>query len=87
MSKQQVKTNSNKWDTRELGASLEHVGVVPVAEELAMDDALGLQLVSVRLQKTLIKDLKELAASEGLGYQPYLRQILTKHVRNQKKKL
>ncbi|MFA7336335.1 MAG: hypothetical protein WC028_06085 [Candidatus Obscuribacterales bacterium] len=79
-----AKPNSDKWETRELGNSLEHAKVVPAELELEMDDALGLQLVSVRLQKSLIKDLKALATKEGLGYQPYLRQILTKHVSSQK---
>ncbi len=53
--------------------------------ELSIDMTDG-DVISVRLQKTLIRDLKELAAGEGLDYQPYLRQILTKHVRNQKRK-
>jgi hypothetical protein len=62
-----------------------YVGVVPAEEELEIDDALGLQLVSIHLQKSLITDLKELVTQDGLGYQPYLRQVLTKHVRAQKK--
>jgi len=84
MTKEKLKTNTEKWENGQLGRSPEHVGIVSAEEELEIDDALGLQLVSVRLQKTLIKDLKELAVKEGLGYQPYLRQILTKHVRSQK---
>ncbi|MBN9395778.1 MAG: hypothetical protein J0H83_11085 [Candidatus Melainabacteria bacterium] len=78
------KAEANKWETGELGRSAEHVKVAPAELELDIDDALGLQLVSVRLQKKLIKDLKELAKKEGLGYQPYLRQILTNHVSNKK---
>ena len=77
---------TNIWETGELGQSAEHAKVVPADLELEMDDALGLQLVSVRLQKSLIKDLKELAVKEGLGYQPYLRQILTKHVSGKKQR-
>lgn len=45
-----------------------------------VDDSLGLQVITIRLQKTLIEDLKELARKEGLGYQPLMRQILTKAV-------
>jgi predicted DNA binding CopG/RHH family protein len=75
---------TNKWETGELGNSAAHAKAVPEELELEMDEALGLQLVSVRLQKSLIKDLKELAVKEGLGYQPYLRQILTKHVSSKK---
>ncbi len=84
MTNKKRKTNTEKWEARKLGASKDRVGVVPPEEELAIDETLGLQMVSVRLQKSLIKDLKELATREGLGYQPCLRQILTRHVRNQK---
>jgi hypothetical protein len=84
MTAEKLKSNTAKWEEGELGQSPGHMGVVPENEELEIDDALGLQLVSVRLQKTLMKDLKELAIKEGLGYQPYLRQVLTKHVQAQK---
>lgn len=69
---------TNKWETGELGNSVAHAKVVPEELELEMDEALGLQLVSVRLQKSLIKDLKELAVKEGLGWP------LTKHVSSKK---
>jgi predicted DNA binding CopG/RHH family protein len=37
--------------------------------------------VTMRLQKELVEQLKQLAKKEGLGYQPYIRQLLTRHVR------
>ncbi len=68
------------WESRELGASEKHVGRVSHAEAMAVDEALGLQVISIRLQKKLIGNLKILAKREGIGYQPFIRQILTRHV-------
>jgi uncharacterized protein (DUF4415 family) len=56
--------------------------VAPAKEQLdkSIDDALGLQPISIRLQKDLIENLKGLAQLNGLGYQPLIRQILTRWV-------
>jgi hypothetical protein len=45
-----------------------------------LDRRLGLQTISIRLQKSLIDNLKKLAEQDGIGYQPYVRQILTRYV-------
>jgi len=45
-------------------------------------DDLGLAPISLRLQKEVVAKLKVLAKQEGLGYQTYIRQILTRHVRD-----
>ncbi len=74
------KPDTEKWENRELGASAEHA--IPSSPETnkAVDDALGLQLISIRLQAELIEELKALAKEEGLGYQPLIRSVLTKYV-------
>jgi len=69
------------WDNRELGASEEHVRKASPDREKALDERLGLQTISIRLQKSLIDNLKRLAEEDGIGYQPYVRQILMRHVR------
>lgn len=78
-------TQENKpddvWDERELGASEKHARKVSAERENTLDDRLGLQSISIRLQKKLIDNLKKLAEADGIGYQPYVRQILTRHVR------
>ncbi len=48
-----------------------------------IQEALGLQPVTVRLQKELVEQLKVLAKKEGLGYQPLIRHILTRYVREE----
>lgn len=68
------------WETGKLGNSAKHAVRVSDEEDKAIDDSLGLQAVTMRLQKELVEQLKILAKKEGLGYQPYIRQLLTKHV-------
>jgi predicted DNA binding CopG/RHH family protein len=69
------------WDSRKLGADIRYAERTSEAEDKAVDDALGLQAISIRLQKSLVKQLKALAGRDGIGYQPYIRQILTRHAR------
>ena len=37
-------------------------------------------MISLRLQAYLIDGLKHFAREEGVGYQPYIRQLLTRHI-------
>lgn len=69
------------WESRSYGASIKHAARVSDAQAKSLDDALGLQLLSFRIQKTLIAKLKNIAKEEGIGYQPLMRQVLTKYVR------
>ena len=75
------KSNAKAWDNKELGASEKHARKATSAREKALDNNLGLQTISIRLQKNLIDNLKSLAEEDGLGYQPFLRQILMRYVR------
>jgi predicted DNA binding CopG/RHH family protein len=77
----EVNTEETCWDNRELGVSEEHVRKASPERENALDERLGLQTISIRLQKSLIENLKKLAEDDGIGYQPYVRQLLMRHVR------
>lgn len=74
------------WDNHELGSTEAFVRKVSLKREKALDEKLELQIISIRLQKNLIDDLKDLAGEDGLLYQPYIRHVLTQHVRNEKRK-
>ena len=74
------------WDKRKLGASEQHVRKASPKREKDLDENLGLQTISIRLQKSLIDSLKELAIEDGIGYQPYIRQLLMRHARTEKAK-
>ena len=78
---------SERWDNKELGASEEHALPASEQQQQALDDATGLQLLSIRMPRTLIEQIKQLARLDGLGYQPYMRQVLIKHVRENEHKL
>lgn len=82
--KSRAKASEDKWETREFGTSSDHAKVVSDQISKEIDDALELQLISIRLQKKLIEDLKHIAREEGIGYQPLIRQALTRFVREQK---
>ncbi|MBC7657316.1 MAG: hypothetical protein H7147_09110 [Frankiaceae bacterium] len=69
------------WDSGALGRSDEHVVVAPADVEAALDDALCLQPISVRLQQSLIDDLKLIAKYHGIGYQPLMRNALNRFAR------
>jgi hypothetical protein len=77
------------WE-RDIGSSREHGAPASLDDSSklskAIDEASGLHLVSVRLQKSLIEDLKAMAKDDGIGYQPLLRQILTRAVAAYKEK-
>ena len=73
--------DSELWEKRKLGASAKHAVLASDEQVKALDDALGLKLLSFRIQKSLIQKLKNIAKQEGIGYQPLMRQVLTRYVR------
>lgn len=66
------------YDT--VGTDEAYVSVAPAEMSVALDDALDLQPISIRLQRDLLENLKALAKLNGLGYQPLIRQVLTRWV-------
>lgn len=70
-----------------LGNDEAHVRRAGKGQGEELDKALGLQLISIRLQKSLIEDLKFIAKARGIGYQPLVRDNLTRFVEQEKKKI
>ena len=65
------------WDERLLGADEQFVAVAEADADGAVDDALGLKLISIRLPNSLIEDFKNIATiNGGMGYQTLMRQVL-----------
>lgn len=75
------------WENGALGRDETSVKVSSQSTEQSINDALDLQMISIRLQKGLIDDLKMIAELNGLGYQPLIRQILTRFADAEKKRL
>ena len=72
------------WESRELGADENFVASVDHDDAL-IEEAVGLQMISIRLQKSLLEELKLIANINGLGYQPLIKQALKRFVEGEKK--
>lgn len=75
------------WESGQLGTSIEHARPAPDGHSAVLDESLAMQLISVRLPKELIDDLKYLASKEGLGYQPLMRRVLMRFVAHEFKNI
>ena len=82
-----IPASDEAWDAGQLGRMEDHVKRVEEDIESKIDKALDLQLISIRLQKSLIEDFKHIAALNGIGYQPLMRQVLKRFVDGEKKKI
>jgi len=69
-----------RWESGELGFSVEYARPVSPEHETAVDDALGLQLVPLRLPKALFDDLELIARDEGINCQALIRRTLARFV-------
>ncbi|MBH0073876.1 hypothetical protein I6E78_18190 [Pseudoalteromonas sp. NZS127] len=81
-----IESTIEAWDNRELGCDEAHVETVEISEEI-INESLALQMISIRLQKTLIEDLKMIGQLNGIGYQPLIRQVLKRFADSEKKQL
>jgi len=84
---QEIIDNDNCWDTGELGRDEAYVQVADVSGEMqkSIDEAVGLQMISIRLPKELIEDFKYLGEIHGLKYQALMRQILSRFAESEMK--
>lgn len=65
------------WESGELGASPEHARVAKGASA-RLDAATNMRLVTMRLPNALVDTLKDIASHHGVGYQPMVRDLLTR---------
>ncbi len=85
--KTRIPGTEEAWETGQLGRDEEFVKRSGKNIEKGIDEALELQLISIRLQKSLIEDFKYIATLNGIGYQPLMRQILKRFVDGEKKRI
>ena len=64
------------WDSRALGCDIKHVKRTKPELALDIDESLGLQMISIRLNKELIAAFKVIGEHHGVGYQPLMRDAL-----------
>lgn len=82
-----IKASDEAWESKELGDDEAHAKVAKGNIEAEIDAALELQLISIRLQKSLIEDMKSIATLNGIGYQPLMRQVLKRFVDSEKRQI
>lgn len=67
------------WDKRELGASMAHAELANAEEVQAVEDALSLHPISIRLPKSVIDDFKTIANIHGIRhYQSLMKEALAR---------
>jgi CopG antitoxin of type II toxin-antitoxin system len=68
------------WEQGELGRDAAHAQRIDLNDDARarLDQQLNLQPISIRLPVELLDDLKAIAKKNGLGYQPLIRQVLTR---------
>lgn len=75
-----IKDTIEAWESRALGADESYVEVADETHEAALDEALELQSISIRLPKQLISRYKLIAHFHGVGYQPLMRDVMARFV-------
>nr|WP_297397794.1 hypothetical protein [uncultured Marinobacter sp.] len=75
------------WEDGTLGEDEQFAAVAEPIDESTLNDAAGLQMISIRLQKSLIEDFKNIAEINGIGYQPLIRQVLKRFADAEKKQI
>ena len=80
-------SGADAWESGELGRDEDSVKKATATQTKALQEALGLQMISIRLQKELIEDLKFISTAHGIGYQPLIRDVLCRFVALEKKQI
>ncbi|MCC7225482.1 MAG: hypothetical protein IT507_02195 [Burkholderiaceae bacterium] len=87
MSAQKINGTAQAWESRELGADEAHVRKASPELTKEIDDSLGLQMISIRLNKELIDSFKVIASYHGIGYQPLMRDALHRFAESEMKNI
>ena len=78
--------NFDETPTTELQYSdLEHQRLVDTPEQHM--EKLGMQAISIRLQKKLVDDFKVLAELNGIGYQTLMKQVFNRFIQSEMKRI
>lgn len=76
MKEKKILGNEQAWETRALGCDVKYAKRTKPESALAIDESLGLQMISIRLNKELIAAFKVIGEHHGVGYQPLMRDAL-----------
>jgi predicted DNA binding CopG/RHH family protein len=82
-----IESTVEAWESGKLGRDAAHAKRAPKELEQQVDEALGLQAISIRLNKELIEDFKFIAKVHGIGYQPLMRDALKRFAEMEYKRI
>jgi hypothetical protein len=85
MTTRKIESTSEAWEDRLLGADEAFVKVAENVNQVAIDESLGLKMISIRLEQSLIEDFKAIATINNMGYQTLMRQALKRFAESEKK--
>ena len=80
MKKVKNHNTADVWESGDLGRDIKHARAADKNRGSQIDDALGLQMISIRLEKDLIESYKLLGTKYDMGYQPLMREALKRFV-------
>lgn len=75
------------WEDGTLGSSKEHAKVASDEIHREIEETLAMQMISIRLPKSVIEDFKAIASLEGIGYQPLMREALIRFANGEAKRI
>jgi predicted DNA binding CopG/RHH family protein len=84
--KGKIEGTAEAWETGLLGNDERYA---KVSTEVSLEDlekSSGLKSISIRLQQSLIDDLKQIGSIEGISYQPLIKQVLKGFVEGEHKR-
>lgn len=87
MATERIEGTVENWENGSLGQDRAHAKRAPKELEREMDDAQGLQPISIRLTKELVEEFKFIAKHHKMGYQPLMREALTRFARAEFKRI
>jgi uncharacterized protein (DUF4415 family) len=78
--KVKIQNTAEAWENGDLGMDIKYARAVDRKNGNQIDDVLGLQMISIRLEKDLIESYKLLGSKYDMGYQPLMREALKRFV-------
>lgn len=83
-----IEGSTENWENELLGNDEKFAAIAEDVTSESVDDMLALQMISIRLQKSMIQDLKDIAKANKLGgYQPLIRRVLERFVEAEMKSI
>lgn len=88
---ERIEDTTEAWEERRLGSDPDNAQRIDAAtwekEQQALNEALGLKAISIRLENDLIEEFKMIAKYNNMGYQPLMRQALHRFAKCELKKM